>query len=119
MSTTTKEEKTATRDLIEKCRVYLLDNFHKFTEANRIKIALALIVKSIPTQIEGDNLPGTKIIIIRDGNKAQAVSGQVHLQQGEIPSDGVVVGDGKVNVRNLPGYDILRADTEQPGNSLS
>ena len=50
---TTHEEKQATKDLVDKCRVYLLDNFHKFSEDNRIKIALKLLEKSMPTQIEG------------------------------------------------------------------
>lgn len=51
---TTTEEKKATKDLVDLCRVYLLDNFHKFTDANKIKIALALITKSIPQEISGD-----------------------------------------------------------------
>ena len=32
---------------------YLLDNFHKFSEANKIKIALQLTSKMVPTQLEG------------------------------------------------------------------
>ena len=50
---TTDEEKKATKDLVDMCRVYLLDNFHKFKEDNKIKIALKLIEKSMPTQLEG------------------------------------------------------------------
>jgi hypothetical protein len=50
---TTKEEKEATLELVEKCRVYLNDNFHKFTEANKIKISLAIISKAMPTKLEG------------------------------------------------------------------
>ena len=51
---TTHEEKKATKDLIDLCRTYLLDNFHKFSEFNKIKIALALNLKAVPTQIEGE-----------------------------------------------------------------
>ena len=51
---TTKVEKQATKDLVDKCRVYLLDNFHKFTDNNKIKVALTIISKSLPTQVEGE-----------------------------------------------------------------
>lgn len=50
---TTHEEKQATKTLVDMCRVYLLDNFHKFTDDNKIKIALKLLEKSMPTQLEG------------------------------------------------------------------
>lgn len=32
---------------------YLIDNFHKFSEANKIKVALTLASKMAPQQIEG------------------------------------------------------------------
>lgn len=48
-----KEEKVSTAELVDKCRIYLNDNFHKFTEANKIKISLALIAKAMPTEITG------------------------------------------------------------------
>lgn len=51
---TTNEEKRATKDLLNKCRTFLNDNFHKFSQTNKIKIALALIQKSMPTQLEGE-----------------------------------------------------------------
>ena len=44
------ETNQATKSLVDKCRIYLDDNFHKFTEENRIKIALSLVNKIIPTQ---------------------------------------------------------------------
>lgn len=50
---TTHEEKLATKDLVDKCRTYLLENFHKFTDDNKIKISLKLLEKSMPTQLEG------------------------------------------------------------------
>jgi len=53
---TTNEEKKATQDLYQKCRVYLNDNFHKFSEVNKIKISLNIISKLIPTKLEGDGL---------------------------------------------------------------
>ena len=39
-------------EVLTKTWQYLFDNFHKFTEANKIKVALALAGKSIPTSIE-------------------------------------------------------------------
>ena len=37
------------------CHDYLIDNFHKFTEANKIKVALVLASKMAPQQIEGSH----------------------------------------------------------------
>lgn len=67
-------------------------------------------------ELEGNSPIGmggeTRIIIIRDGNKTETLSRQVPLQQGEVSSDGKLVGNGEVNVRNTAGNDILRADTK-------
>ena len=51
---TTKREKKAKEELLDKCWEYLNDNFHKFNENNKIKIALAINLRSMPTQIEGE-----------------------------------------------------------------
>jgi len=48
----TKEEKTARDVLITKSYTYLNDNFHKFTEGSKIRIALEIIKKSMPTFID-------------------------------------------------------------------
>lgn len=39
--------------VIEKCWSYLNDNFHKLTEANKIKVAIAISTKNIPQKVEG------------------------------------------------------------------
>jgi hypothetical protein len=41
-------------ELQKKCKDYLNDNFHKFSQYNKIKISLAILVKSMPTQLEGE-----------------------------------------------------------------
>lgn len=46
---TTKREKKAKEDLLGKCWGYFNDNFHKFSNNNKIKIGLALCVKDMPT----------------------------------------------------------------------
>lgn len=51
---TTKFEKSKKEILIGKSWEYLLDNFHKFNEANKIKIALAIVNKDMPTQMAGE-----------------------------------------------------------------
>lgn len=51
---TTKEEKSIKVLFIAKCWEYLNDNFHKFSEGNKIKIALELSKKDIPQVIEGE-----------------------------------------------------------------
>lgn len=40
--------------VIENCWQYVFENFHKFTDNNKIKVALAIISKDLPTKIEGD-----------------------------------------------------------------
>lgn len=50
---TTKQEKTIKELFIGKCWEYLNDNFHKFTENNKIKVALTLAQKDIPQEVQG------------------------------------------------------------------
>ena len=93
---TTHEEKKATQELLHKTRIYLLDNFHKFSEFNKIKIALALNLKAMPTTIEGEVLTQHNITNIiypenwkpkeerkeerNDGSKTQTFSSRFPLQ---------------------------------------
>jgi len=53
-----------------------------------------------------------RIIIIRNESKAESLPRPVHLQQDAISGHGSRLGDGEVNVRNISGNDILRADTK-------
>lgn len=50
---TTTQEKTVKELFLGKCWEYLNDNFHKFTEPNKIKIALALAQKDLPQEVKG------------------------------------------------------------------
>lgn len=36
------------------CHDYLIDNFHKFTDANRLKVSLVIATKMVPTQATVD-----------------------------------------------------------------
>lgn len=71
--------------LINKSWSYLFDNFHKFSQDNKIKIALELAKKNIPTEIKGEGFGGeTKIIIVtngRDTNKTETVSREISAVQ--------------------------------------
>ena len=51
---TSRSEKTVKELFIGECWEYLRNNFHKFNEANKIKIALELSKKSIPTELTGN-----------------------------------------------------------------
>ena len=53
MANTTKQEKSIKQLFIGKCWSYLDDNFHKFTDDNKIKIALTLVAKDIPQEVSG------------------------------------------------------------------
>jgi len=48
---------------IQKCWKYLDDNFHKFSQGNKIKIALELTKKDIPQVVEGE-IKYTKMTMI-------------------------------------------------------
>ena len=48
MSIKSKQERLYTL-----CHDYLIDNFHKFSDANKLKVALVLASKMAPQQIEG------------------------------------------------------------------
>jgi hypothetical protein len=50
---TTKEEKSIKRLFVGKCWTYLHDNFHKFSDTNKLKVALELAKKSLPQEISG------------------------------------------------------------------
>ena len=47
-------EKKIKELFVGNCWKYLHDNFHKFNETNKIKIALEIYKKDIPQQIEGE-----------------------------------------------------------------
>ena len=49
-----KNQQRSKKELLKKGWTYLFENFHKFNEDNKIKIALTLCVKDMPTQLEGD-----------------------------------------------------------------
>ena len=40
--------------VLTKCWQYLFENFHKFNETNKIKIAIALSTKNLPQEITGE-----------------------------------------------------------------
>lgn len=48
-----KAERTVKELFIGHCWEYLRDNFHKFSDANKIKVALTLVQKDMPTIMEG------------------------------------------------------------------
>lgn len=94
------------------CWQYIYENFHKFNDSNKLKVALALTVKTIPQQIEGSAIGETKIIIVRsDGNKAEAVAGSVPVQQAEIPGTMEQLGDGKNSRLDIAGNVIQRGNS--------
>ena len=88
---TTLREKTLKELVLGKCWNYINDNFHKFTEPNKIKIALALLQKSMPTIVEGDVANGpTQIVVVRskeeekkqdEAGTTQAVPRSLPIQQ--------------------------------------
>lgn len=64
--------------------------------------------------INGDNgavVIKDRLIIIRYANQTEEMAGRIHIQQEEIPSDVISMGDRKKFVSNLAGNAIQRAST--------
>ncbi len=89
----------------------------KANEREFWKMVLSVLPKEM--DLKGEGFGDTKILILRDGNKTQAVPGQVCIQPEEVSRNGIELGNGKVDVSNLAGNVIQRADTRQPGDNLS
>jgi hypothetical protein len=51
-----RTQKTIKELFLGTCWEYLRDNFHKFSETNRIKIALTLAQKDLPQEMKGSYL---------------------------------------------------------------
>ena len=77
--------------VLSKCWQYLLVNFDKFTDANKIKIALALGQKSMPTQIDQNINITTMPDITLDGTSLELNVGK---PQNRITGD--VINSGEV-----------------------
>lgn len=71
-----KREKSIKEIFIGNCWKYLNDNFHKFNQANQIKVALELVKKDIPQVLEGE-VRYTQMSVIRIEEKP------LHLDLGE------------------------------------
>ena len=64
----TSQESAVRQRVIEKLWVYLDDNFHKFTDANKIKILSSICAKSMPQIVEG-NYKVTKLDKVKIDDK--------------------------------------------------
>lgn len=53
MSGISQVDKLLKEKVLDLCWSYLHENFHKFNEANKIKVSMALCTKNIPQKLEG------------------------------------------------------------------
>lgn len=74
----TLEEKKKRNSLIGKSWEYLCDNFHKFSQDNRIRIALEITKKNMPTVIEGGDR--RIVYVINNGNTKRCEDNRVNLR---------------------------------------
>lgn len=73
----TKFELETKHDLLEKCYSYLNNNFSKFSESNKIKVALALTTKDLTQKIEhSGEIQLTKEVRIEKSNRLRAYYAQ-------------------------------------------
>ena len=73
-----RKEKTIKQLFIGECWEYLRNNFYKFNEGNKIKIALELCKKDIPQIMEGE-IKYTAMSVVRIETKP------LMLDIGEVP----------------------------------
>lgn len=61
----TAQQETIRQKVLEKLWDYVDQNFHKFTDANKLKVVVALCSKSMPQIVEGNyqvtKMPSVKI----------------------------------------------------------
>lgn len=70
MPNITSSESYAKAQVVKNVWQWTLENFHKLSEANKIKISIAIMGRDMATKIEGKIEGGeTKIIIIRSEEK--------------------------------------------------
>ena len=77
--------------LYEICHSYLIDNFHKFSESNKIKVSLAITGKMVPTtqKLEGEiSFNKTPDVIIGDKPVEYNIGSRIveHTQKARDPS---------------------------------
>lgn len=94
---------------IARLEKWLKDSKNKDTRKDPLEVQ-----QELRKEIEGDKVEHsgseTKIIIIRDGNKTQELSGQFRIQQEPISRDVERMGNGEKLILDTPGHVIQRAD---------
>jgi hypothetical protein len=81
---TSRKERTIKELFIGNCWEYLNNNFHKFTEQNKIKIALELCKKDIPVELRSDpdSDIGTKVYVINRIDLNERINHLRHVVSG-------------------------------------
>lgn len=71
------------------CHDYLIDNFHKFSEANKLKVALVLASKMAPSnQLDGAQTNNQKVVVYvteSNGTQSQGKEGRLSTQVSVVP----------------------------------
>lgn len=75
MNGMTKEEKGYKERVVRKCWEYLNDNFHKFSEANKLRVSLELVKKDMPTHVEGLESLQSRLIVVYPSKEEKNESG--------------------------------------------
>lgn len=74
-------------EVLNKCWEYLLDNFHKFSDTNKIKIAISLVTKDMPTKLEGEVKGSDKVVVYIKEKEVNGDQGQA----GRLPASVSVI----------------------------
>lgn len=68
MSAITQRERTVKQLVLDTCWEYLQSNFSKFSDANKLKVAMALCQKTIPQEVTGMSQQIVVMNEIKKGN---------------------------------------------------
>lgn len=117
MPALTWKEKEKQKTLYEMGYQYLVENFHKFKQESKIRVALDVI--SIFNKDGSKSAPQNILIIRHDADKTEEISGRVLVHPSALSGDGVSMGNGKIDVRNIKNIEALPGVPEQSGADLS
>lgn len=93
-------------------RLWKLQRFIK--DAKETKKDPVDVLEQIRKEIEGDKetiLVKDRLVVIRYADKTEEVAGRLHMEQGDVPSDVVSLGNREKLVSHLAGDGIQRADS--------
>jgi hypothetical protein len=91
----TKDSQRVKKELLPKCYEYLNNNFHKFKQDNKIKVALELVKKDMITKLQGEGFGTSNYTQVFAGMSEGNLRSIVEMLRKSISSERSSVAPGK------------------------